>query len=540
VGQVPVRAWTPIAALDAVAFYANRALRRADIFYGFAAAGMVALVAGFETPEPYRATAWLLLALAPFALGWWRRLGDFRLQGYLLVILGLIGAALDPGRLALSVAAAVSYGLTLSTLLSGEDRFAENERAVVGYAGSLTTTLALAALIWRVVPDAYLGISWMVLALLLLELGLRGMPRFFCRQAYALAAGGVLRVVFFNLPMLVNYGPWLPRLVPAATALAAYALAARARKQEGGAVLSVASVAGTAFAMAGLWALLPAYAVAPAWAALALALAEFDVPVLRLQTHLVGLAAVTGTLAINLEAPYRLPALAWVLLSQYWLWWRTRERFYLYTGAALATVLMHFEIGRTYASAGWAAFGLALLWAGRRWKLDDLCWQSYALAALAFGRCWYINLDGAAAPLATGAMVIACLYAGQLLSERGSQARLYYSLLGTALTTLLPYYQVAGNLRTVVWGIEGMILLGAGFPLRERALRISGLTLLLGCILKLFVWDLRHLETLPRILSFLVLGLFLVGVSWAYTRFRERRKWPRMNTDEHGKQKELC
>jgi uncharacterized membrane protein len=64
--------------------------------------------------------------------------------------------------------------------------------------------------------------------------------------------------------------------------------------------------------------------------------------------------------------------------------------------------------------------------------------------------------------------------------------------------------------------------LASGFPLRDRVLRLSGLALLLACILKLFVWDLRHLETLPRILSFLVLGLFLVAVSWIYTRFRER------------------
>jgi uncharacterized membrane protein len=70
--------------------------------------------------------------------------------------------------------------------------------------------------------------------------------------------------------------------------------------------------------------------------------------------------------------------------------------------------------------------------------------------------------------------------------------------------------------------MEGVALLASGFPLRDRVLRLSGLALLLACILKLFVWDLRHLETLPRILSFLVLGLLLVAVSWIYTRFRER------------------
>ncbi|MES1256970.1 MAG: DUF2339 domain-containing protein [Acidobacteriota bacterium] len=39
--------------------------------------------------------------------------------------------------------------------------------------------------------------------------------------------------------------------------------------------------------------------------------------------------------------------------------------------------------------------------------------------------------------------------------------------------------------------------------------------------MKLFVYDLRNLETLYRILSFVALGLILLAVSWIYTRFRE-------------------
>jgi uncharacterized membrane protein len=45
--------------------------------------------------------------------------------------------------------------------------------------------------------------------------------------------------------------------------------------------------------------------------------------------------------------------------------------------------------------------------------------------------------------------------------------------------------------------------------------------LLLFCISKLFVYDLRHLETVYRILSFVALGVILLGVSAIYTRFRE-------------------
>jgi hypothetical protein len=274
----------------------------------------------------------------------------------------------------------------------------------------------------------------MALAMALLELGLRGLPPEFCRQAYAVAAGGAVRVLYFNILPIHNDGPLALRLIPAGAALAAYAIAARERQEERGRVRDFASVAGTFFLCTALWALLRAAVVAPAWALLA----------------------------------------------------------------------------------------LALLCAGLRWNLSWFRWQSYALAVLAFARCWAINFAGAAEPVLAGAAVIACFYVAQLLNARGGRPRLYYSLLATTLLAALLYYQVSGSLRTVAWGMEGVALLASGFPLRDRVLRLSGLALLLACILKLFVWDLRHLETLPRILSFLVLGLFLVAVSWIYTRFRER------------------
>jgi len=75
---------------------------------------------------------------------------------------------------------------------------------------------------------------------------------------------------------------------------------------------------------------------------------------------------------------------------------------------------------------------------------------------------------------------------------------------------------------TIAWGLEGVALLAAGFPLADRVLRLSGLAILVGCIGKLFFWDLSYLDTLPRIFSFIVLGALLVGVSWVYTRFREQ------------------
>ena len=162
-------------------------------------------------------------------------------------------------------------------------------------------------------------------------------------------------------------------------------------------------------------------------------------------------------------------------------------------------------------------------------------WQSYAIAALAFWRSWTTNFYapdsfwGASGRIGTGAVVIACFFAAQLVIPQSSDrtgperhTRLFYSMLATVLLTVLLFHEVSGSILTVAWGLEGVALLTAGFPLRDRVLRLSGLALFLVCLLKLFLYDLNQLETLYRILSFIVLGAIMVAVSWIYTRFRDR------------------
>jgi len=430
---LPAGQWVPVASLDGVVFYANRALYAADSFYGYAAAGMLALVIGNKTQEPYRGVAWQAAAAGAFALGWWRGLFDFRLQGYLLLALGLAGTAVQTRPLPFAGAAGICYAAVLCTLWSGADRLAEDERTLVRLGGVGAAVVALMALVWRLVPGEYLGIGWMALAVLVLELGLRRLPDDFRRMAYAIAVVGACRVWLFNVAELYHSNSWDLRLIPAWAALSAYAMAVRARREECGRILAVASSVGLAFLVLALWALLPPEMDAPAWAALA----------------------------------------------------------------------------------------VALLLGERQWKRAVFGWQGCAVVALA---CLLSTADlpDTSAAVWTTCVVIACFYAAQLVSARSSRRRLYFSLLATTLLTLLLYYRISGSLLTVACGIEGVSLLAAGFPLRDRVLRISGLVLLLACILKLFVWDLRHLETLPRIFSFIALGVILLGVSWIYTRFRER------------------
>jgi uncharacterized membrane protein len=182
---------------------------------------------------------------------------------------------------------------------------------------------------------------------------------------------------------------------------------------------------------------------------------------------------------------------------------------------------------------GWAALGLVLLAIGARLGYTGLRLQSYALAVVTFGRTWAVNFDldgdyaGVPARILITAAVVASFFAAELLAPRPprgveAHARFLFSWLAAALLALLLHHEVSGHLLTVAWGIQGLGLLFAGFPLRERPMRLAGLALLLVCVLKLFLFDLRNLDMPFRVLSFVVLGVILIGVSFFYSRYRER------------------
>jgi uncharacterized membrane protein len=54
---------------------------------------------------------------------------------------------------------------------------------------------------------------------------------------------------------------------------------------------------------------------------------------------------------------------------------------------------------------------------------------------------------------------------------------------------------------------------------RDHAIRIASLAIMILTAAKVFLYDASQLEGLMRVLSFLGLGLSLLGISWFYTRF---------------------
>ena len=408
------------------------------------------------------------------------------------------------------------------------------------------------------IPQRFAGAAWMLMAAALFEFGVWKERSEFRFQAYCLTLLGTCGLVFVHLlekwPM-----PWIP---VSAGLVIAYGYSLRATRL---------AVAGRIGEREGKWlpwgeacatlflGLLLLYRVVPveylglAWWLFALLLFELGLrklpePLRLISYSAVALAAVT-VFVTHVEAfskfasrPVWVSYLgagisAWLLAARAILA-RTSEiddpaerkgvRSVSAVLGALFTLAGIWVVApRPVVPVAWVAVALILLVLGRRWDLADLRVVSYSTAACAFLHTWIANLPSAElagtvpARVLTAVAVSAALYLAEFLTARSSRARAYFSILATLLVAGLLWYEVSGSVMTVALGVQGLVLLAAGFPAHERPLRLAGLALLLFCISKLFGYDLRHLETLYRILSFVALGVILLGVSWIYTRFRE-------------------
>ncbi len=83
-----------------------------------------------------------------------------------------------------------------------------------------------------------------------------------------------------------------------------------------------------------------------------------------------------------------------------------------------------------------------------------------------------------------------------------------------------------GFFLTVSWAVVAAFSMALGFVLKERAYRWAGLVLLCLSVGRIVIVDVWQLETIYRILSFLVLGGILVAIGFLYNRFADAlRKW---------------
>lgn len=239
-------------------------------------------------------------------------------------------------------------------------------------------------------------------------------------------------------------------------------------------------------------------------------------------------SVVVGTMAWDSSDRWGIPAAIIVVASLYIAWVRVPDRriapSLIWAAPVPALVVAAGQAGWSYTATAWADLAVLLQLAGNRFSSDSMRLQAKIVSCLGFFVAFHAGLPGLEHwPTLLTILAIDCVFfaAPQDKEPRG---RTLVSVLGTLLLTAFLCAEVSGGVLTVAWSFEGLALLAIGFVLAERTLRLQGLTLFGVCILKLFFYDFRNLETVYRILSFVVLGLILLGVSWIYATFREKLK----------------
>jgi uncharacterized membrane protein len=72
---------------------------------------------------------------------------------------------------------------------------------------------------------------------------------------------------------------------------------------------------------------------------------------------------------------------------------------------------------------------------------------------------------------------------------------------------------------SILWGVFSLMLVSYGIWKRKKHLRIFAIVLFSGTLVKLFFYDLTNLETIPKTIVFLFIGILLLIVSFLYNKY---------------------
>jgi len=100
------------------------------------------------------------------------------------------------------------------------------------------------------------------------------------------------------------------------------------------------------------------------------------------------------------------------------------------------------------------------------------------------------------------------------------------SILWIASSELINWLDIAGSSQayklglSILWGIYSLVLISLGIWKNNKNLRIGAIVLFSITLIKLFFYDISHLNTLSKTIVFVSLGILLLIISFLYNKFK--------------------
>ncbi|HEX8837816.1 MAG TPA: DUF2339 domain-containing protein [Candidatus Acidoferrum sp.] len=220
---------------------------------------------------------------------------------------------------------------------------------------------------------------------------------------------------------------------------------------------------------------------------------------------------------------------------------------FLYAGLALtfATLAIPIRLDGKWITLAFAVEGAVLVWTGFRSVVTALRGAGYLLLAISALRLLVFSLPARQflvnERFATYAVLIACIAAVLFAAQEKPVSAEERGLLGVLAVSMNFFTLLAFSLElwdsfgrqsglgidsalaqhlslSLLWTGYASVLIGLGIQRRSSLLRWQALSLFGLVVIKVFIYDSSFLERFYRIVSFFILGLVLLAVSFLYQR----------------------
>ena len=435
-------------------------------------------------PDPWAAVGWAAFGLVLVYSGFRWKVREISIEAYCVsafVILRCLfvnlpepshwrGVPLRP--VTVSLVAVLLYVSSHWTL--GVETFSKRLSDRIPAAYTWLGSMLAALLLWYQLQPIGVAISWTLLGLALFEIGMWRRSGPLRWQAYFAFVASFSRIFFVNLNAEGAAGQFSPRVYTVLPLALAFYYVYDRLENSGVDFLSV----------------------------------DRKFMVSQFFNYL-GVLSLASLVRFEFDADWVIVGWAVLTFGLFALAWHTQRRIFLHQGLLLSFAVLFRGIEHNLYERSYFP---APLWS---WYSRPLCVGvaiALLLAALTFAFRLRRKEEAREKPQGSIARLLA------FLDRRPEQVLFFTSII---LLTVLLAIEMRRGMVTVAWGAESVAVFLFALACGERSFRLTGLGLLLLCAGKIIIFDFWEMTTPDKILTALVIGSALYGVSYLYTRFRE-------------------